>query len=65
MTAAEFAAWLTAHHHDDVNVLDDATVVSTYKEKRRAYELVPAVMSDGSLFGGDIERGPYWKRVKP
>jgi hypothetical protein len=63
----ELVDWLIAHRHDDVRALSEIRVESTYKGKRRAYELVPAVFSptDGLFDHNDIERGPYWKRVAP
>lgn len=67
MTVNAFAEWLIAHDHLDVRVVNYGRVESTYREKRRAYELVPPVLSptDGLFDNNDIERGPYWKRVAP
>lgn len=70
MTAAELVAWLLGHHHEDVRIVQlqpVERVESTYYGKRRAYELVPALMSDTrDLFNtDDVERTAYWKRVAP
>lgn len=64
MTATAFAGWLRDHSHEDIVVHEDR-ITSMLNGKRRAYELVPAVMSPGTVLDGDIERAAYWKRVAP
>lgn len=67
MEVTELVDWLAAHHHEDVIAVTAERVESTYYGKRRAYELVPALMSPtGDLFNTeDVERTAYWKRVAP
>jgi hypothetical protein len=58
----EFTRWLAEHGHQDV-AYDHGRVTSTLNGKARAYELVPEVLAEGSLYA-DVERSAYWKRVK-